>query len=145
MKVVCKFERNSGGRKKVITFFATTSLVATLSLISFFVPKETVPGRLGVLVTLYLLLISYYKSLPIPSNIGFGYIDLWFILIQVPVLLAIIEYGFILVWVKYCTKVWGVWMSKSHASKYIDLFAFSTILSYLLIVVHVAASKLLKN
>ena len=132
---MCKFERNSGGRKKVITFFATTSLVATLSLISFFVPKENVPGRLGVLVTLYLLLINLYKSLSVPSKIGYGYIDHWFILSQVPVLIAIVEYGFILAWGKYCIQVLGLQIWHKHALKIIDLTTFGVNFVYLLVTI----------
>ena len=95
---MCTIRRKYKGGKKAIAFFATTSLVAALSLVTFFVPRENAPGRLGVLVTLYLLLINLYRSMEVPTKIGFGYIDQWFITIQVPVLVSVIEYGFILVW-----------------------------------------------
>ena len=134
---MCSFARKQQGRKRVIVFFAGTSLIGTLSLISFFVPRDNIPGRLGVLVTLYLTLISLYKSLPIPSNIGFGYIDIWFILIQVPILVAISEYGFILVWMKYCPKDLGC-----KISKYIDLFSFCAVLAYLGVIIQGARVKL---
>ena len=139
LKVVCKVERKPKGRKKVVTFFATTSLVASLSLISFFVPRENVPGRLGVLATLYLLLINLYRSTQVPSKIGFGYVDQWFILIQVPVLLGIVEYGFILVWEKYCSQVLGLRIWNKHALKYLDLITFVINLIYVITVVNVFA------
>ena len=134
---MCSFARKQQGRKRVIVFFAGTSVIGSLSLISFFVPRDNIPGRLGVLVTLYLTLISLYKSLQIPSNIGFGYIDVWFILIQVPILVAIFEYGFILVWMKYCSK-----NLKARISKYIDLFSFCAVLAYLGVIIQFATVKL---
>ena len=137
--------RRPNGRKKVITFFATTSLIATLSLISFFVPKDNVPGRLGVLVTLYLLLINVYRNLEVPSKIGFGYIDKWFIFIQGPVLLAVLEYGLILVWDKYCRQVLGLKVWTRHALKYIDLGTFTIVLTYLITVISCGAIKMFGN
>ena len=89
---MCTIRRKYKGGKKAIAFFATTSLVAALSLVTFFVPRENAPGRLGVLVTLYLLLINLYRSMEVPTKIGFGYIDQWFITIQVPVLVSVIEF-----------------------------------------------------
>ena len=114
--------------------------MATLSLISFFVPKENVPGRLGVLVTLYLLLVNNYKSLNVPARIGYGYIDQWFILIQVPVLIAVIEYGFILVWGKY-SKVMGLELCHRHALKITDLCTFGIVLFYLITIMVYAYRK----
>lgn len=140
--MVCTFERKLTGRKKVITFFVTTSLISSLSLISFFVPRENVPGRLGVLVTLYLLLINVYRNLSVPPKIGFGYIDLWFILIQGPVLMAVLEYGFILVCDKYCRTVVKLRAFTIRAFSYIDLATFAIVLAYLLIVISAGAKKM---
>ena len=126
----------------MITFFATTSLIAALSLISFFVPRENVPGRLGVLVTLYLLIINVYRNLQVPTKIGFGYIDKWFIYIQGPVLLAVLEYGLILVWDKYCRRVFGLKVWTKHALKYIDLGTFAIVLAYLITVISVGSIKM---
>ena len=117
-------------------------MVATLSLISFFVPRENVPGRLGVLVTLYLLLINLYRNIQVPSKIGFGYIDQWFILIQMPVLLAVLEYGFLLIWDKYCSQVLGLRIWNKHALKYIDLCTFGAVLIYLMTIIKVFAVRL---
>ena len=117
-------------------------MVSTLSLISFCVPKENVPGRLGTLVTLYLLLINVYRGLQVPPSVGFGYIDFWFLLIQVPVLLAIVEYGFILVWDKYFRRVLGLKVWTRHALKYIDLGTFAIVLVYLITVISIGANKM---
>ena len=139
------FKRNYRGRKKVITFFATTSLVAGLSLTTFFVPRENVPGRLGVLVTLYLLLINLYRYEQAPAKIGFGNIDQWFCLIQVPVLLGILEYAFILAWDKYCSQVMGLRIWSKHALKYIDIWTFGIVLVYLLGIIYVFAIRMLSK
>ena len=111
--------------------------MASLSLISFFVPRENIPSRPGVLATLYL--INLYRSTQAPSKIGFGYVDQWFILIQVPVLLGIVEYGLILVWEKYCSQVLGLRIWNKHALKYIDLVTFVISLLYVMAVVNVFA------
>ena len=39
IRVGCRFSRNRHGRKKVFTFYATTTIVSALSLISYFVDK----------------------------------------------------------------------------------------------------------
>ena len=129
--------RKAKGRKKVVTFFATTSLVAALSLISYFVPRENVPGRLGFLATLYLLLINLYNhpTTQAPSKIGFGYVDQWFIIVQMPVLSGLIEYGFVLVWGKYCSLIIKAKRRTNQALKYIDLITFVFSLIYLITVI----------
>ena len=128
--------RKAKGRKKVVTFFATTTLVASLSLISFFVPRENVPGRLGFLATLYLLLINLYNqpNAQAPSKIGFGYVDQWFVVIQIPVLLGIVEYGCILVWGKCCSSIIKPEKRNNQALKYIDVITFTISLIFLIIV-----------
>ena len=117
--------------------------MASLSLITFFVPKENVPGRLGVLVTLYLLLINLYRGCQVSAKIGYGYTDHWFILIQVPVLLGVLEYGFVLVWEKYCKQVMGLSLWNKHGLKYIDLITFGIALIYLIAVITHGAVRLI--
>ena len=127
-------------KTKVVAYYAVTSLVAFLSLISFFIEKENVPGRLGALVTLYLLLVNTYKSFPVPNKIGFGYIDQWFILIQTPILIAIMEYGLVLIWRKYSNIV-GMELWHKNGLKFIDLGTFAFVLIYLISAVGYAANK----
>ena len=55
-----------------------------------------VPGRLGLLVTLLLIAANVYSSVEGPSNRGLSYIEIWMIGIQIPILLAVFEYGIIL-------------------------------------------------
>ena len=60
-----------------------------------------VPGRLGLLVTLYLIAINVYNSVEIPTKSGFSFIEIWMIGIQVPILVGIFEYGIVLAMKKY--------------------------------------------
>ena len=55
-----------------------------------------VPGRLGVLVTLHLISANIYNSVEGPSNRGFSFIEIWMVGTQIPILLAVFEYGIIL-------------------------------------------------
>ena len=55
-----------------------------------------VPGRLGLLITLDLIATNTYNSVKAPSGRGFSYIEIWLLGIQIPILLAIVEYGILL-------------------------------------------------
>ena len=60
-----------------------------------------VPGRLGLLITLYLITSNTYASIQGPMNRGFSYIEIWMSGVQITLLLAIVEYGVILAIKKY--------------------------------------------
>ena len=66
------------------------------SLLSIIFEKFQVPGRMGMLVTLYLMLINSHNSVEAPSGRGFSNIEVWFIGTQAPIAFGIIEYGAIL-------------------------------------------------
>ena len=51
---------------------------------------------MGMLVTLYLMLINSHNSVEAPSGRGFSNIETWFIAVQIPIAFGIIEYGVIL-------------------------------------------------
>ena len=55
-----------------------------------------VPGRMGLLVTLFLISSNVYGSVNAPINRGFSYIELWVLGTQGIIMLAIMEYGFVL-------------------------------------------------
>ena len=59
------------------------------------------PGRLGLLVTLYLIATNVYNSVNAPIQRGFSYIELWMIGMLIPILVAIIEYGVTLCLYRY--------------------------------------------
>lgn len=85
-------------------FFGPTGLFSIMSLTSFTINPDAVPGRLGVLVTLSLIVSNVYNSIKAPPSRGFSYIEVWMIGIQIPILTAIIEYGIILCMKKYQQK-----------------------------------------
>lgn len=90
--------RNKGSfNKVVIGFYIPTGIFAFLSLISFAIDPDMVPGRMGMLVTLYLILINTYSNIDAPSKRGFSFADVWFVGCQAPIAFAILEYGSILI------------------------------------------------
>ena len=51
---------------------------------------------MGMIVTLYLISENVYNSIHAPTVRGFSYIEVWILGTQAPILLALLEYGFIL-------------------------------------------------
>ena len=51
---------------------------------------------MGMIVTLYLISANVYNSVDVPKNRGFSFIEIWMIGTQIPILLALCEYGFVL-------------------------------------------------
>ena len=49
-----------------------------------------------MILTLYLISANVYNSVDAPKNRGFSFIEIWMIGTQIPILLALYEYGFIL-------------------------------------------------
>lgn len=96
------FERNKLGLL-IGGFYGPTAIFAALSLISYCISPEIVPGRLGLLVTLYLIASNVYNSLKVPENRGFSYLEIWMTGVQIIILLAIFEYGIALTLLKYYT------------------------------------------
>jgi len=92
-----RLARNKIGLLKIIWgYYVTTGTFSMMSLLSFFVDPSVVPGRMGMLVTLYLMLINSHNSVEAPSGRGFSNIEIWFISVQIPIAFGIIEYGAIL-------------------------------------------------
>ena len=60
-----------------------------------------VPGRMGLLITLFLISTNFYQTLQAPQTRGFSYIEVWMFGTQSIILLAIFEYSFILAWKKH--------------------------------------------
>ena len=58
---------------------------------------------MGLLVTLYLIASNTFNSVKAPQNRGFSYIEIWTVGVQIPILMAIFEYGFVLALLKYKT------------------------------------------
>ena len=79
-------------------YYIPTSIFAIFSMISYFIDPDVVPGRMGLLVTLFLISSNVFNSLKAPSGRGFSYIETWLVGAQGPIIIAIIEYGIILAW-----------------------------------------------
>ena len=80
ISVQFKFTRSTEGRQNLITgYYIPTGLFATLSLISYLIKPEIVPGRMGMLVVLFLICTNIYSTVEGPSSRGFSYIEVWYI------------------------------------------------------------------
>ena len=53
-----------------------------------------------MIVTLYLISANVYNSVNAPNGRGFSYIEIWMLGSQFPILLALFEYGLILLFKK---------------------------------------------
>ena len=67
-------------------YYFPTLIFSVISLMSFSIDLQIVPGRLGLLITLYLILNNVYNSVKGPENRGFSYIEVWFVGTQLPIL-----------------------------------------------------------
>ena len=81
---------------------------------------------MGMLVTLYLIQMNTYNSIKAPENRGFSYIEIWFVGIQAPIFLAILEYGILLGIKKF-------WPNKESVFKNVDLSMMILSTVYLLV------------
>ena len=63
-----------------------------------------VPGRMGMILTLFLIHANVYNSVDGPKSRGMSYIEIWMIGTQIPILVALTEYGFVLYWKKIAEK-----------------------------------------
>ena len=113
----------------VISFYIPSMSFTILSQISYFIKPEAVPGRMGMLVTIFLTQTGIYGSVDAPKFRGFGLLEIWYIGMQVPILTAILEYGFLLIAIKYNGQDSEVEVGNQKASleqimKGIDLFSF---------------------
>ena len=59
---------------------------------------------MGMVLTLYLISANVYNSVDAPHNRGFSYIELWMLGAQFPILIALLEYGYILYLYKFAEK-----------------------------------------
>ena len=83
-------------------FFPSFMMVLT-SWISFAVSFEAVPGRLGLLLTLFLMMINMNNSIStkIPKSDSACPLIIWILICTVFIILALLEYSIILIKVKY--------------------------------------------
>ena len=124
------FNRTNTSRKKIFNnFYISCGTFAGLSLVSFFIKPDVVPGRMGLLITLYLILANSYASFKAPSKRGFSYLEILYVGTQTPILVAILEYGMILLFKKYGMKTnlmfFQMKLSTEYVYNYVDLLTFS--------------------
>ena len=113
-------KRSGGGRQALYQkFYVPTSTFALMSCLSYFIDVNQVPGRMGMLLTLYLITVNCYNSLEAPKMRYFSYIEIWYLGVQLPICQAIFEYGIILLLKKY----WVENFSNTLINK-IDAFTF---------------------
>ena len=60
---------------------------------------------MGMLVTLYLISINVYTTLDAPPGRGFSYLELWMVGMQIPILVALVEYSLILGFRKFQKEI----------------------------------------
>ena len=60
---------------------------------------------MGMILTLYLISANVYSSVDAPPTRGFSYIEVWILGTQAPIILALFEYGFILLLKKAAKKI----------------------------------------
>ena len=93
---------------------------------------DSVPGRMGLLITLYLIMINTYNSVDAPTNRGFSSIEIWFVGAQVPILMAVLEYGVLLAITKFWQPNNPVNLAKGiNIYKAIDFFTFIASLMFI--------------
>ena len=56
---------------------------------------------MGLVVTLFLITVNVYNSVDAPPNRGFSHIELWMVGMQLPIIVAIVEYIVILGLTRY--------------------------------------------
>ena len=72
-----------------------------MSLASYAIDPNAVPGRLGLLVTVDLISMNCYNSVEAPMTRGLSYVEIWLMGMQIPILVGFLEYGIILAIKKY--------------------------------------------
>ena len=98
-----KLERKSIGVLQS-SYFIPTGVFAVVSMVSFLIHPESVPGRMGMIVTLLLISSNVYSNVQAPSSRGLSYIEIWIVGSQIPIIFALVQYGFILLAMKYWKK-----------------------------------------
>ena len=121
------FQRKSNEVHRLFSsFFFPSGTFAILSLCSFSIKPDIVPGRMGMLVTIFLIVTGIYNTVDAPLSRGFSFIELWYVGVQVPIIFAILQYGLILTIMKYVghqkeIKIMEEMMTIESALKKLDL------------------------
>ena len=74
-------------------------------MISFLIDPKVVPGRMGLLVTLFLISVNVYNSMDGPPDRGVSYVEIWILGTQCPLILGLLEYAVVLTLLKKSSKI----------------------------------------
>ena len=96
---------------------------------------------MGLLVTLSLINSNIYTNIDAPPEQDFSQIEVWMIGVQVVIILALIEYGFLLAWKRFnltlpkgCKnvkkKAWAMETTLDDKMKMIDCLTFVLSISF---------------
>ena len=77
-------------------FYGPTAIFTLISLISFLMDPDVVPGRMGLLLTVFLIITNNYNSIEGPDDRGFSFIEIWMVGIYSQILFAIVEYAYLM-------------------------------------------------
>ena len=130
--------KSSEFSKLTAAYFFPSGSFAILSLFSYFIKPDVVPGRMGMLVTIFLIVTGIYKTVEAPSKRGYGIIELYYAIVQVPIIIALVEYGIILAILKYKdgheeVKIFGKTKIINDILSKVDLISFSINAAFLII------------
>ena len=78
--------------------FLSAGLFVVVSWVSFLVPPEVVPGRMAMLITLFLVLINIFNTVTTqsPNAEGMNAITAWMLVCMLFVFGALVGYAFLL-------------------------------------------------
>merc|ERR1712183_735790 len=82
----------------IITYYLPSGLFVVVSWISFVVPPDVIPGRMALLITLFLVLVNIFNNVTTntPKAEGLTAIEAWMLACILFVFGALIEYAAIL-------------------------------------------------
>merc|ERR1719320_1777323 len=82
----------------IITYYLPSGLCVIVSWISFLIPMDVIPGRMALLVTLFLVLVNIFNNVTTntPKAEGLTAIEAWMLACILFVFGALVEYAAIL-------------------------------------------------
>merc|ERR1719350_2563500 len=82
----------------IITYYLPSGLFVIVSWISFLIPMDVIPGRMALLVTLFLVLVNIFNNVTTntPKAEGLTAIEAWMLACILFVFGALVEYAVIL-------------------------------------------------
>ena len=82
----------------IITYYLPSGLFVVVSWISFLIPPDIVPGRMALLITLFLVLVNIFNNINSnsPKAEGLTAIEIWMLACILFVFAALAEYAAIL-------------------------------------------------